>query len=152
MTIHLPEDLEQSLQMEVNRGRFASLDEALVEGASLLLRQLDPPSSEGTDSGPDQPLDASETFLRLATQWKSRRGPGSTAGAMSQDPSYRAILAMGDAAVPLILAELESEPDHWFAALRVITGANPIRPEDQGDLEKMARSWVEWGRRNGYEW
>jgi Arc/MetJ-type ribon-helix-helix transcriptional regulator len=43
MTIHLPEDLENSLRAEVTRGRFASLDEALAEAARLLLKQSRPP-------------------------------------------------------------------------------------------------------------
>ncbi len=43
MTIHLPEDLENSLRAEVARERFASLDEALAEDARLLLKQSRPP-------------------------------------------------------------------------------------------------------------
>jgi hypothetical protein len=31
------------------------------------------------------------------------------------------------AAPPYLLAELESSPNHWFVALRKITGANPIK-------------------------
>jgi Arc/MetJ-type ribon-helix-helix transcriptional regulator len=43
MTIHLPEDLENSLRAEVDRGRFPSLDEALAEAARLLLRHTSRP-------------------------------------------------------------------------------------------------------------
>lgn len=34
---------------------------------------------------------------------------------------------MGEAAVPLILRDLEHQPDHWFWALREITQANPVQ-------------------------
>ena len=69
---------------------------------------------------------------------------------MVEHPSYRAIIALGEPAIPLILEVLVREPDYWFAALKAITGANPVRPEDQGNLTKMAASWIEWGRSSGY--
>lgn len=41
MTIHIPNELERSLQKAVTAGRFASLDEAMTEAASLLVKRLD---------------------------------------------------------------------------------------------------------------
>jgi Arc/MetJ-type ribon-helix-helix transcriptional regulator len=41
MTIHISNDLERSLEKAVTAGRFASLDEAMTEAASLLVHQLD---------------------------------------------------------------------------------------------------------------
>jgi Arc/MetJ-type ribon-helix-helix transcriptional regulator len=40
MTIHLPKELETSLQAAVHGGHFASLDDAMAEAARLLLRDL----------------------------------------------------------------------------------------------------------------
>jgi Arc/MetJ-type ribon-helix-helix transcriptional regulator len=40
MTIHLPKDLERDIQAAVQSGRFASLDAAMAEAASLLLEHL----------------------------------------------------------------------------------------------------------------
>lgn len=40
MTIHLPHDLESSIQAAVHNGRFASVDDAMAEAARLLLREL----------------------------------------------------------------------------------------------------------------
>ena len=37
MTISLPEDLENSLRVEVQSGRFSSLDDAITEAVRLLL-------------------------------------------------------------------------------------------------------------------
>ena len=51
--------------------------------------------------------------------------------------------------LPLILAELEKEPDHWFWALEAITGENPVSENDAGDMEASAKAWVKWGRQNG---
>lgn len=40
MTIHLPKDIERSIEAAVHGGHFASLDEAMAEAARLLLRTL----------------------------------------------------------------------------------------------------------------
>ena len=40
MTIHLPPDIESSIQAAVHSGRFASLDAAMTEAASLLMQRL----------------------------------------------------------------------------------------------------------------
>lgn len=40
MTIHLPNDLESSIQAAVYSGRFASVDDAMAAAARLLLREI----------------------------------------------------------------------------------------------------------------
>jgi Arc/MetJ-type ribon-helix-helix transcriptional regulator len=40
MTIHLPNDIERSLQAAVHSGHFASVDDAMTEAARLLLQTL----------------------------------------------------------------------------------------------------------------
>lgn len=40
MTIHLPYDLETSIQTAVRNGQFASVDDAMAEAARLLLREI----------------------------------------------------------------------------------------------------------------
>jgi Arc/MetJ-type ribon-helix-helix transcriptional regulator len=40
MTIHLPENLERSILEAVHSGRYASLDDAMAEAASLLVERL----------------------------------------------------------------------------------------------------------------
>ena len=62
---------------------------------------------------------------------------------------YYQIIGMGPKVVPLILRELEKETDHWFWALEAITGENPVKEDDAGDMRASARAWLEWGRRNG---
>ena len=49
MTIHLPTDLESSIEAAVQGGRFASVDDAMAEAARLLLRQIQQtPRNEAT--------------------------------------------------------------------------------------------------------
>ena len=108
----------------------------------------------------DAPLDASdglkptdglrERFQSLVRQWKEECGPVSSARRMAAQPAYRAIVAMGQAAVPLLLAELEQRPDHWFIALHELTGAEPVPGEARGHLDKMAAAWIQWGRQRGF--
>jgi Arc/MetJ-type ribon-helix-helix transcriptional regulator len=40
MTIHLPHDIESSIQAAVHSGHFSSVDDAMTEAARLLLRSL----------------------------------------------------------------------------------------------------------------
>jgi len=40
MTIHLPPDIERSIQAAVHSGHFASVDDAMTKAASLLLERL----------------------------------------------------------------------------------------------------------------
>lgn len=64
-------------------------------------------------------------------------------------PAYQRIIGLGPAVVPLVLRELEQHGGHWFWALRALTGENPVRPEDAGQVRKMTESWLEWGRQRG---
>ena len=58
MTIHLPQDVESSLQAAVQSGHFASLEEAMAEAARLLVRELNlghrpsPPARDETHPDP----------------------------------------------------------------------------------------------------
>jgi len=44
MTIHLPEDLESSIQAAVHGGRYASVDDAITQAVRLLLRHQTAPA------------------------------------------------------------------------------------------------------------
>jgi hypothetical protein len=101
----------------------------------------------------DPKAERSVQFARLASEWREERGAMSSITQMSMLPSYQRIIGMGKEAVPLILAELRSEgdePDQWFWALRVLSGVNPVRTEDQGDFQAMARAWLVWGETQEY--
>ena len=92
------------------------------------------------------------TFLELAKQWRRETGMLSVISKISMHPAYQRIIGMGQPVVPLIMRQLEREPDHWFWALSAITGANPVKAEQRGRLQQMAQAWIEWGKANGYRW
>jgi hypothetical protein len=89
-------------------------------------------------------------FERRAAAWKRDTRYLSSATQMAAHPAYREIVAMGRAALPLILADLRREPHFWFSALREITGEDPVRAEDRGKVEKMRDAWLRWGEANGF--
>ncbi len=70
MTIHLPENLENSIRAAVQGGRYASLDEAMADAASLLLQRLkeeqaqQPPATQAEPAPTHQPI--WEEFAEIA--------------------------------------------------------------------------------------
>ncbi|MEL7357895.1 MAG: hypothetical protein AAFN40_15155 [Cyanobacteria bacterium J06560_6] len=91
-------------------------------------------------------------FNQLVKQWKSDTGLLSDLSKKSMHPAYQRIIGMGQEALPLLLKELDTQPSHWFWALRAITGANPVKSENRGRIKRMAQDWLEWGRAHGYQW
>ena len=100
----------------------------------------------------DNPIE--QRFRTLAAAWKAAMAASvsSSLPEMFAYPAYRQIITMGEPAVPLLLAELEREPDWWFAALKEITGADPVPPTIRGKLAEMTAAWLDWGRAKGYQW
>jgi hypothetical protein len=88
-----------------------------------------------------------DRFNILVEHWKSGRNPISSVKAMSQHPAYQEIISMGSRVVPLIIQELEKNPDLWFVALHAITGVNPVPEKSRGKLMEMAQAWIDWWRK-----
>jgi len=89
-------------------------------------------------------------FEALARQWKAETAMLSLLSQKVLHPAYQRIIGMGEKAVPLLMKELEREPNHWFWALRAITGANPVQSNNRGRVKRMAQDWLTWGRQHGY--
>jgi hypothetical protein len=49
----------------------------------------------------------------------------------------------------LLLRDLEREPAHWFEALQAITGEDPVRREQWGNIPAMRAAWLAWARQKG---
>lgn len=93
---------------------------------------------------------AEEKFERLANKWRKETSFQSSIHAIALHPAYQEIIGMGCDAVPLMLQALEHGPEHWFWALRSITGVSPIKEADRGNMEAMAQAWVCWGKDKRY--
>lgn len=89
-------------------------------------------------------------FLRLVADWKDQSRYLSNSAQMAMLRPYQRIIGMGLPVVPLILEELQREPDQWFWALEAITEENPVPSEAAGVVKLMAQAWVDRGRGRGY--
>lgn len=94
--------------------------------------------------------DVEQKFRRLADQWRNETMFSSSSTDRLSHDAYLKIIGMGHPVVPLMLRELEQRGGHWFLALHVITEADPVRPEDIGNIKKMKEAWLQWGRQNHY--
>ena len=103
-------------------------------------------------SAPTTPAEElSDKFLRLSNQWKHDTGHLSLLSQIAAHPSYQDIVAMGESAIPLILRDLETEPNHWFSALLAIAGEGPEIPvHERGDIKAVSEAWLKWGKSKQY--
>ena len=98
----------------------------------------------------DVPIETVEEFRSLSNRWKRETKRTSSIHDLVMHDAYQAIIGLGSPAVLLILRDLESQPSHWFWALRTLTQEWPVKPEDEGDVPAMTGSWLAWGREKGY--
>ncbi len=92
-----------------------------------------------------------DRFLRLSNEWKRDTGHLSLISQIAAHPSYQGIVAMGESAIPLILRDLETEPNHWISALSEIVDEGPEIPaHEKGNITAVSEAWIEWGKRKKY--
>jgi len=90
-----------------------------------------------------------QQFRRLVNKLQRETAHYSSMSKTIDHPAYQAIINMGPQAIPLVLAELQQRPGHWFAALQTLTNANPVPPASAGKIKEMAHAWIEWGKTQG---
>ena len=89
-------------------------------------------------------------FLTHVYGWHQETAVLSSMTAITENAHYQAIIAMGAEALPFIFERLQHGPDFFFTALRIITGEDPVDPEDAGKLDAMTASWLAWAEEHGY--
>jgi hypothetical protein len=114
-----------------------------VTRTPVAVAQINPPTA-------DLDRERRKRFGELLAQWSAETAHVSSITDMVSHPAYRAIIELGMPAIGLILEQLRREPDFWFEALRQISGTDPVRREDAGDLVRMTQSWLDWGEHQGY--
>ena len=105
-----------------------------------------------SSSVPTHPTPRNELpFRELADQWTRETSGLPRIKDRITHPAYLKIINWGHTVIPYIMTELKkAELEHWFEALHQITHNDPVRPEDRGDVRKMAEAWLRWGRRRGW--
>jgi hypothetical protein len=90
-----------------------------------------------------------QQFRRLEAEWYRDTAVLSDPGKIMGHPAMRAIIAMGEAVVPIILHDLQARTKESLIvwALPKIVGANP---PFEGNNDKMIEAWLQWGRENGH--
>lgn len=95
-------------------------------------------------------VDIEQLFARLTREWEEATRFISSMTEMATHPAYQRIIGLGPAALPLIFRELRRNPDHWFWALKAITGEDPVPPATRGNLGGMTEAWLQWGTERGF--
>ncbi len=90
-----------------------------------------------------------DLFTESKARWKEETAVLSSVSEMAMHPDYQRIIGLGPEVVPLLLRELEKEPDHWFWALKAVTGVDPVSPDQRGRVREMAACWIRWGKEQG---
>lgn len=93
-----------------------------------------------------------QRFEVLAQRWRDETRFLSSSTAIAMHPDYQQIIGMGPVVLPMIFSELEKSSDHWYWALKCITGADPVPIEERGQRQKMRIAWLQWAKSEGYKW
>ena len=88
-------------------------------------------------------------FQQLLTEWRRSTRYTSSATEITGHWAYQEIIELGPAAIPLIFKELRQRPEHWFHALRLLTGYQPPKSSRQ-NMGKMREAWLRWADRKRY--
>lgn len=91
-----------------------------------------------------------QRFESLKRRWEQDVSFISSASGILTNPAYLEIISMGKDVLPLIFQDLMNGPGHWFMALKIITGVDPVSDESKGDLKAMTDTWLNWGKEHGY--
>ena len=89
-------------------------------------------------------------FLHLSAKWERETMGYALRSRAAQHPAHQQIIDMGECVIPWMLWDFSDGKGEWFAALRRLTGANPIAEADLGYVARMRVAWLEWGRQAGW--
>lgn len=92
-------------------------------------------------------LDVEPVFRRLVKEWRHETRYSSSSHDKILHPAYQQIIGLGPVAVPLLLHELQDDPDIWFWALGSITRENPV--PHGANFAEAVQAWLDWGRAEG---
>ncbi|MCB9385971.1 MAG: hypothetical protein H6509_15280 [Bryobacterales bacterium] len=88
-----------------------------------------------------------------AERWGAETKHISSPSLTMEHPSYQAVLGMAQddkkQVIRFLLSDMQKNERPWFWALSYLTGDNPIKREDAGQLDKMIESWVRWSKKEG---
>ena len=87
-------------------------------------------------------------FEDLRDQWMENTKYESSATKIVEHPCYQEIIETGESMIPFILREVRTGNNHWFYALRKITGYTP-RNAGKLNFDELRLAWMEWSEEQG---
>lgn len=121
-----------------------------LDYATLTVTLGSPSGSQGATDMAKVSAEVEQKFRAHAERWYLDTLLTSSYYEKILHPAYQKILTLDQDAVPLILRELQTMPNDWFWALRIITEADPVTPDQAGDMQAMTDAWIQWGFDNEY--
>ena len=88
-------------------------------------------------------------FEELADRWEDETGHFSSPLRKTKHPCFADMLQIGGNIIPWVMKRLKARTVFWYLILERI-GSDPPRIDAAGDMNKLRRLWLEWGRKNGY--
>lgn len=85
-----------------------------------------------------------ERFNDLKATWESDTMSSSSVEQIVLHPAYQQIIGMGERVLPFIFNDLARGSNHWFWALKTITGQDPVKEKNRGRINKMKEAWINW--------
>jgi hypothetical protein len=80
--------------------------------------------------------------------WKTETMFSSNSSEITNNSAYRSIIGLGKDIIPFIIEDLKQSENHWFYALELLTGENPIKSEHRGIINLMKSDWLNWAEKN----
>ncbi|GDX46198.1 hypothetical protein LBMAG24_15260 [Bacteroidota bacterium] len=90
----------------------------------------------------------SEKFDLYSGIWKTETMFSSNSSEITNNSAYRCIIGLGKDIIPFIIEDLKQSENHWFNALELLTGENPIKSEHRGIINLMKSDWLNWAEKN----
>lgn len=134
-----------ALQTKPGEYIFFSNDYTAVgEESSSLLRDCESHKEHYLNPVSRRFRDLETRFMNLKSQWEEETAALSSITDIAMHPAYQQIIGMGPSAIPFIIREMTINPNHWFWALKSITGVDPVPPEKRGKVKDMTHAWIFW--------
>jgi hypothetical protein len=89
-------------------------------------------------------------FYVYFKQWKKETAGLSSPRSIRMNRNYQKIIGLGESVLPLILAELQREPNDWLYALEMIAKDEENPVTDEMGFKESLNAWINWGKTKGY--
>jgi len=87
-------------------------------------------------------------FNQLKQEWIEATRTLSSISDICMHPAYQRIIAMGTTVIPFIMRDMLDSYNHWFWALKSLTGVDPVPPSKRGKIKEMTIEWKKWWLNN----